>query len=80
MLCGYIDHKKKYGKIILEEKEYSIIECPHCLGQIIIYNKDLNCKQFIHAVNKITGKPLNPHKKATEDYIGCGDRFRIKKN
>ena len=36
-----------------------IINCPHC-DNIIIIDK-LNCKMFIHAVYKKTGKQINQH-------------------
>lgn len=65
----------------LEENNY-IIKCPGCQGIVICDKKDINCKQFIHAVDKITHKQLNNHKKMPDDMkdriLGCGQRFKIK--
>lgn len=60
-----------------------IVDCPNC-GQSVIITK-LNCKIFIHAVFKDTGKQINPHtrknkceKLLKENKIyGCGKPFKI---
>jgi len=60
-----------------------IIDCPYCNQSIIITK--LNCKIFIHAVYKDSGKQINPHtsKNKCEKLIkenkiyGCGKQFKI---
>ena len=40
---------------------YIIISCPHCNDSVLIYNNELNCRIFRHAVYKQTGEQVNPH-------------------
>ena len=41
--------------------EYNIISCPHCNDSVLIYNNELNCRIFRHAVYKQTGEQVYPH-------------------
>lgn len=37
------------------------VTCPHCEGEIIVAEKEVNCKIFRHGVLKNKGKQVNPH-------------------
>lgn len=60
-------------------------ECPHCLGSIVVSEKDVNCAIFRHATFKDTLKPIDPHapKNVCTDLVaggkvyGCGKPFRL---
>ena len=64
---------------------FNIVNCPHCFNPIIIYNSDLNCKIFRHAIYKNNFTPVNPH--ASKELClhlinnnliyGCGKPFQI---
>ncbi len=59
--------------------------CPWCDGSIQIFQKELNCKIFRHALHKTTQQPINPHapKHECEDLVtkgkvyGCAKPFKI---
>ena len=72
--------KKPLGVIISEDNDFIHIECPYCKCIVVCHRKDTHCKQFIHAVDEKTGKPLNPHKSVGgKKFVGCGGRFRLGK-
>jgi hypothetical protein len=62
------------------------VTCPHCKD--IVYITKVKCALFIHAYNKKTYQPLNPHLKWYKvdeirnkyGILGCGKRFKIDKN
>lgn len=62
--------------------------CPYCMGKIEIYENEINCGIFRHAVKKNDNCPINPHAAKLEcDFLyennliyGCGKPFQIKKN
>lgn len=55
----------------------NIYVCPHC-NEFVIVQK-MRCGLFIHAINKKTGKQLNPHVERINKnkIIGCGNKFEI---
>ena len=65
--------------------DYIIISCPHCNHSVLIYNNELNCRIFRHAVYKQTGEQVNPHldqqsceNLSKNDLVyGCCKPFRI---
>jgi hypothetical protein len=50
--------------------EYIIISCPHCNDSVLIYNNELNCRIFRHAVYKQTGEQVTNILKDNSDFIG----------
>jgi len=64
-----------------------IIICPHCNDNILIYEKEINCKIFRHGVYKHNNKQINPHasKVLCDELIkynliyGCGKPFSLVK-
>lgn len=60
-----------------------ILKCPHCGLFVLVHRNEVNCKVFIHGVDKFTNQPVNPH--MTEDechrlasgglIYGCGGQF-----
>lgn len=71
----------------MDEKEYLIIECPHCKDFIQIYKCDINCGIFRHAILKDNYNLVNPHlsRELCEQLIfekkifGCCKPFQIQK-
>jgi len=67
---------------------FYLIECPHCKGDIQIFENELNCKIFRHGTYKHSGEQINPHlnKQECDDLInknliyGCGKPFQVKFN
>lgn len=68
--------------------KFNIIECPHCKGDVQIFDNELNCKIFRHGIYIRTGMQINPHlcKKDCDDLVennliyGCGKPFIVKFN
>jgi hypothetical protein len=65
------------------------IECPHCLGLIIINENEINCSIFRHAVYKTDiNQQLPPHssKEVCDDAVergivyGCAKPFKLVKS
>ena len=64
---------------------YKIYLCPYCNDNIIIYDNELNCCIFRHAIDKITYKQINPHSTKEEcdllvknnNVYGCCKPFKI---
>jgi len=69
-------------------EKYFVIECPHCQDNIVIYEQEINCSIFRHAVFKKDGLQLPPHApkqvcdklKELDLIYGCGKPFRIIKS
>jgi hypothetical protein len=65
--------------------DYNLFECPHCNGDIIIHNNDLNCGIFRHGFYVIDYQQIDPHLPEIECtrlfeqglIYGCGRPFRI---
>lgn len=65
--------------------KYYIKDCPHCHEPILLYQHEINCKIYRHAVLKKTLKQIDPHssKEQCDYYInndliyGCGKPFKI---
>jgi hypothetical protein len=68
--------------------EYNIVTCPHCRGDILIFNNDICCSIFRHGIYKDSGQQLNPHacKEECDNafnnnlIFGCGKPFCVKYN
>jgi hypothetical protein len=41
--------------------EFNIVTCPHCLGDILIFNNEICCAIFRHGIYKHNGNQLDPH-------------------
>lgn len=69
------------------EEAYYIINCPHCLEEIIIHKNDVNCGIFRHGVYKNNLQPIPPHSNKEDcEYLlkngeiyGCSKPFRVVK-
>ena len=67
--------------------DYNVINCPHCNDLIIIYNNEINCRIFRHAIYK-NGDNVNPHTTKEEcdrlvqngEIYGCGKPFQLDDN
>jgi hypothetical protein len=67
------------------DDSYIIVTCPHCLCNIQIYEKEINCKIFRHGVYKDSYNQLLPHETKKEcdklfneqKIIGCGKPFKL---
>jgi hypothetical protein len=66
-----------------------IFKCPNCLDEVIIFENEINCGIFRHAIYKLNGKQIAPHasKEECNELInnnliyGCAKPFQIiKKN
>lgn len=63
-------------------------KCPHCQENIIIYDNEINCGIFRHAVYKSNYQQVEPHlpKEQCDNLIksdlvyGCAKPFRIENN
>jgi hypothetical protein len=68
--------------------EFNIVTCPHCLGDILIFNNEICCAIFRHGIYKHNGNQLDPHASKEEcdnAYIkeliyGCGKPFKVEYN
>ena len=68
------------------EDKIIIIKCPHCNEDIIIFEKEINCKIFRHGVYKNNFQQINPHlhKDGCDELFekklifGCGKPFQLK--
>jgi hypothetical protein len=64
--------------------DFYIFICPHCTGEILVHNNELNCRIFRHAVLK-NGNQINPHAPKEEcerliknnEIYGCGKPFQV---
>lgn len=69
---------------IADDKCY-IFECPHCNHYIQVFENEINCQIFRHAVLKLNMEQINQHSskeycdKVVEDNLvyGCAKPFRI---
>ena len=65
-----------------------VFSCPHCEQPILIYENEINCMIFRHAVFKETMEQVDPHaSKEMLDLLvmenkvyGCGKPFRLIRN
>ena len=65
------------------DDSYMVIKCPHCHEYIIIYNQDINCHIFRHAIYRSNYQQINPHMSNNEAddlfqkglIYGCGTQF-----
>lgn len=63
---------------------YIIVSCPNCNDSILIYNNEINCRIFRHAIYK-TGQQVNPHLPKEEcdrlvsnnEVYGCCKPFKL---
>jgi len=68
--------------VSLDEDTY-ILKCPHCGLFVLVLRNEVNCKVFIHGVDKLTNQPINPHALKDEcdrlvsigRIYGCGGQF-----
>jgi hypothetical protein len=68
--------------------DFHMVQCPHCNGEIIIGNQEINCGIFRHGVLKTNNQPIHPHlPKVHCDRLsergliyGCGKPFSVKKS
>ena len=86
LLIMDINIGNKADKIIIKlDDDVISFKCPHCKDLTHLFVKDLKCKIFIHAWNKITMKQVNPHTKKKDceklikknKIIGCGKPFEL---
>lgn len=64
------------------------LQCPHCQGNIIIMESEINCGIFRHAIYKSSGQQISPHAPKEEcdklieqnEIFGCARPFQIIKN
>jgi|LakMenEpi03Aug12_release.lakeMendotaPanAssembly.Ray.scaffolds.fasta_scaffold2340010_1 hypothetical protein len=84
-----INYERNIHKICDNIKmEYNIVTCPHCLGDILIFNNEICCAIFRHGIYKSNHSQLSPHASKNEcDYAyengliyGCGKPFQVKYN
>src|SRR5690242_15539332 len=74
-----------YQTSLIEDKDRYIFTCPYenCNLAILVYKQDICCQQFVHAVDKATFNPINPHISESEmkqliadkKILGCGNAF-----
>lgn len=68
---------------VVVDKDIFRYVCPHCRLWTEVFQKDLNCKIFRHAVYKKDFKPINPHASEAEvstikdKIIGCGGPHQL---
>ena len=63
----------------------SIFVCPHCYRNFMIYDNELNCGIFRHAIYKNNYQQVDPHMSkekcdqliANDEVYGCAKPFRI---
>lgn len=68
-------------------ENYIVVICPHCNCNILIYEKEINCAIFRHAIYKNNFTQINPHTTKEEceklinsnKIIGCGKPFKLEK-
>ena len=71
--------------MMIEQDDYLLFPCPHCLELVMVMKKDINCRIFRHAVYKDNYLQVNPHlpKKLCEylmkdkEVYGCTKPFEI---
>ena len=64
---------------------YYIVECPHCLEDIVIYKNEVNCGIFRHGVYRSSLQPIPPHLGReecdrlfnNEEIYGCSKPFKV---
>ena len=69
----------------LSDPAFFFFPCPHCGGMVQVARGEVNCAIFRHLAHRITGAQINPHAReeecralrATGDYEGCGNPFRM---
>lgn len=72
----------------LNNSNLLIFNCPHCNDFIHVYENEINCTIFRHAIYKDNYEQINPHtpksecnRLASENLVyGCAKPFRILKN
>lgn len=79
------DPDTKLTTTIVDGLESVLVTCPHCLGEVYIPKKDIQCGVLRHAVNKSNLEPTSPHSAKAEldrllaagEIYGCAGPFRI---
>lgn len=79
------EYKNKVTIDITDEGKILIFSCPHCLEEVIVFENEINCTIFRHAVYKENMQQINPHtpkedcdKLVNEDKVfGCAKPFKI---
>jgi hypothetical protein len=74
--------------MVVSEGGILVFLCPHCGENIIVYEADIACAIFRHAIHKNTMEQINPHASKEEcDRLveeglvyGCAGPFRILKS
>ena len=46
---------------MIEQDDYLVFPCPHCLDLIMVMKKEMNCRIFRHAIYKDGFGQVNPH-------------------
>ena len=70
---------------MINDDDIYIFCCPHCLEDIVVIKKELNCRIFRHGILKATYQQIDPHapfevcdRLAKNDLIyGCGKPFEV---
>ena len=68
--------------------EFYHFECPHCAGNILVQQNELNCCIFRHGVYKHNNQQIHPHLPkqmcdrlvARNAIYGCGKPFQVVKD
>lgn len=72
-------------KLVKEEGDFFIFECPHCDGTVIVNRSETACCIFRHAVHNSNFQQINPHTpkeecdrlRETNQVHGCAKPFRF---
>lgn len=70
---------------MIEQDNYLLFSCPHCLELVMVAKKELNCCIFRHAIYKNSYDQVNAHlDKRVCEYLtrenlvfGCSKPFKI---
>jgi hypothetical protein len=65
-----------------------LIQCPHCNSYVVIFQNEINCAIFRHAIRKDTYQQIDPHTSQDEcerllsenAVFGCAKPFKLVKN
>ena len=74
-----------YQTSLFEDKDKYIFSCPYseCGLGILVHKNEICCQLFVHAIDKVTFSPINPHINKEEmdkliegkKILGCGKAF-----
>lgn len=70
-----------------DNKRYTVVRCPHCKDQILLYVDEMACRIYRHGKYK-NGKDMNPHapKHICDELVdkgmihGCGKPYEVTKD